>query len=218
MEFNVADVIERVAQNVPDREAVVCGDRRATYRHFDQESSRFAQYLMSVGLVKGDHIAIYAYNSIEWIEAMLGCYKIGAVPININYRYVEDELAYVFRDGDIKAVVYDYEFSERLANIRGDLPMLKHFIHFGGPQDNAVIEDSVHYQTACEIESNLELPERSGDDLYVLYTGGTTGMPKGVVWRQEDVVMSFGGGVDAITGEHIESPEAMADRCLDKDA
>ena len=84
MQFNVADLIERVAQNVPDREAVICGEKRATYKHFDEKSNQFARYLLSVGLGKGDHIGIYAYNSIEWIEAMIACYKIGAVRFSAN--------------------------------------------------------------------------------------------------------------------------------------
>ena len=118
MEFNVADLIERVAQNVPDRDAVIFGDRRATYKHFDEKSKQFSRYLLSQGLGKGDHIGIYAYNSIEWIEAMIGCYKVGAVPININYRYVEHELEYIFKDADLKAVVFDVEFAEKLNNIK----------------------------------------------------------------------------------------------------
>ena len=122
MEFNVADLIERVAKNIPDREAVIYGDQRATYRHFDEKSKLFARYLLSIGLSKGDHIGIYAYNSIEWIEAMLACYKIGAVPININYRYVEEELYYVFDNADLKAILYDVEFSERINNIKDRLP------------------------------------------------------------------------------------------------
>ena len=128
MEFNVADLLERAAANIPEREAVICGKKRATYKHFDEQSRQFSRYLLSVGLTKGDHVAIYAYNSIEWIIAMLGCYKIGAVPININYRYVEDELLYICKDADIKAVVYDTELSDKINAVRSQLPLLKHFI------------------------------------------------------------------------------------------
>ena len=102
MEFNVAELIERVARNVPDREAVICGDQRATYRHFDETANQFARYLLSVGLGKGDHVGIYGYNSIEWVESMIACYKIGAIPININYRYVEEELFYIFNDANLE--------------------------------------------------------------------------------------------------------------------
>lgn len=218
MEFNVADLIERVARNVPDREAVVCGTERATYRHFDEQSRQFGRYLLSVGVGKGDHVAIYAYNSIEWIVAMLGCYKIGAVPININYRYVEDELVYLFNDADIKAVVYDTEFGEKLDAMRSRAPLLRHFVHLDNL--NAVpgamlVPGSVAFSVACLSDADVTFPPRSADDRYVLYTGGTTGFPKGVVWRQGDAVMVFGGGINMYTQEPIAMPEAMADRCLD---
>lgn len=221
MEFNVAHLIERVAKNVPEREAVICGTQRATYRHFDEKSASFARYLRSVGLGKGDHIAIYAYNSIEWIEAMLACYKIGAVPVNVNYRYVEEELAYIFGDADIKAVIYDQEFGQRLDNIRTRLPLLEQLVHFdrdGDSSASSVIPGSVSFSEACARDVDVEMPQLSGDDHYVLYTGGTTGMPKGVVWRQSDVIMTLGGGVDVVTQQAIDSPEAMADRCLKEDA
>ena len=219
MEFNVADLIERVAKNVPEREAVICGDKRATYKDFDERSKQFARYLLSQGLGKGDHIGIYAYNCIEWIEAMIACYKIGAVPVNINYRYVEEELHYIFNDADLKAVVYDVEFSKNLNDIRARLPLLKEFIFFDHANEQAQFPDvpnAVEFSAACSTDADVTFPPRSGDDHYVLYTGGTTGMPKGVVWKQSDAVMVFGGGIDIYTQEPSESPEVMADRCLNE--
>jgi acyl-CoA synthetase (AMP-forming)/AMP-acid ligase II len=218
MEFNVADLLERVAANIPECEAVICGKQRATYQHFDQQSRQFGRYLLSVGLTKGGHVAIYAYNSIEWIVAMLGCYKIGAVPININYRYVEDELLYIFKDADIKAVVYDTELSDKINAVSSQLPQLKHFIFLDNQNAVAACSDvngSVSFSAACACTANVSFPPRSADDHYVLYTGGTTGFPKGVVWRQGDAVMVFGGGINMYTQEPIATPEAMADRCLD---
>lgn len=219
MEFNVADIVERVANNVPDREAVICGQYRATYKHFDQKSNQFSRYLLSQGLGKGDHIAIYAYNSIEWIEAMLACYKIGAVPININYRYVEEELKYIMNDADIKAVIFDNEFGERLNNIRAELPLIQTFVwldNLNAVDDAQAVAGAISFSEACACKADVSYPTRSADDHYTLYTGGTTGMPKGVVWRQGDAVMIFGGGIDMYTQEPIASPEAMADRCLDE--
>lgn len=219
MDFNVADLIERVAANVPEREVVVCGDRRATYQHFDQTSKQFARYLLSQGIGKGDHVGIYGYNSIEWIEAMIGCYQIGAVPININYRYVEEELFYLFNDASIKAVVYDVEFSHNINKVRGRLPLITQYIYLDPHNEKSQypqVEDAIDYFEACKTTADVSFPPRSGDDHYVLYTGGTTGMPKGVVWRQHDAVMALGGGIDMYTQEPIETPEKMADRCLDE--
>ncbi len=217
MHFNVADLIERVASNIPDREAVICGDRRATFRQFDQDSKGFAAFLLKQGLGKGDHIGIYGYNSIEWVTAMLGCYKIGAVPININFRYVEEELIYIASDADLKAIVYDVEFSDIVRRVKPQLPLLKHFVSVDWSEDATTfqpVEGSVCFYEACKTQLEQPFPPRSGKDHYVLYTGGTTGMPKGVVWRQEDAVMILGGGIDMYTQEPIASPEEMADRCL----
>lgn len=221
MEFNVADLIERIALNVPDNDAVICGERHASYKHFDDKSRRFAHYLLSAGLGKGDHIGIYAYNSIEWIEAMLACYKIGAIPINVNYRYVENELIYIFDNADLKAVIFDHEFSDKITAIRDQLPLLQHFIYFPDqelPDAASTVSQSINFNDACNTETNLPFPDRSADDHYMLYTGGTTGMPKGVVWTQGDAVMIFGGGIDMYTQLPLATPEEMADRCLKPDA
>ena len=150
---------------------------------------------------------------------MIACYKIGAVPININYRYVEEELHYIFNDADIKAVVYDVEFSENLNKIKDRLPQLKAFAYIdnhGEKDQHPEVEGTIDYVEACKTDADVEFPARSTDDHYVLYTGGTTGMPKGVVWTQGDAVMIFGGGIEMHSQEPIETPEKMADRCLDE--
>lgn len=218
--FNVASIFERVAQNVPDREAIICGDARLTYGEFDKRANRVAHYLQSVGIVKGDHVAIYAFNRIEWVEAMLACYKLCAVPVNVNYRYVEDELQYLLNDADVKAIVFEQQFGPLLAAIKQKLPTLKHYIAMeDGSGASLAGLDCVDYGTVIAQQSDAPLNiERSGDDLYVLYTGGTTGMPKGVVWRQEDVIMALGGGLDMGTGQPLASAEIMADRCAQPNA
>ncbi|HQQ74098.1 MAG TPA: acyl-CoA synthetase [Pseudomonadales bacterium] len=220
MDFNVASIFERVAQNVPDREAIICGEARLTYGEFDKRANRVAHYLQSVGIGKGDHVAIYAFNRLEWVEAMLACYKLCAVPVNVNYRYVEDELQYLLNDADVKAIVFEQQFGPLLAAIKQKLPTLKHYIALedgsGAPLAGL---DCVDYSTVIAQQSDAPLNiERSGDDLYVLYTGGTTGMPKGVVWRQEDVIMALGGGLDMGTGQPLASAEIMADRCAQPNA
>lgn len=216
MEFNAADIFEGVVDRVPDREAIVHGSTRLTYKELDARSNKAANALKKLGIKKGSHIGIYAFNCVEWLEIMLGAYKLCAIPININYRYVEEELKYLIDNADMEAIFYHKQFSNKLENIKSHLPLLKDFICI---EDNSG-EDDVIYKSfyfedliANEDESRLDV-DRSGDDKYILYTGGTTGMPKGVVWRMEDVLMTLGGGIDAVTGEKYPTPEAFADKCL----
>ena len=216
MEFNAADIFEGVVDRVPDREAVVYGSTRLTYKELDARSNKAANALKKLGIKKGSHIGIYAFNCIEWLEIMLGAYKLSAIPININYRYVEEELKYLIDNADIEAVFYQKQFGAKLNNIKDDLPILKDFICINDDtNDDDIIDNSFDFEglIANESESRLTV-ERSGDDKYILYTGGTTGMPKGVVWRMEDVLMTLGGGIDAVTGEKYPTPEAFADKCL----
>lgn len=220
MDFNVASLFERVAQNIPDHEAIVCGSQRLTYGEFDKRANRLAHYLASQGISKGDHVGIYAFNRLEWVEAMLACYKLCAVPVNINYRYVEEELRYLLNDADVKAIVFERQFAPLLQTIATQLPLLKHYVAIEDGSNTSLGElSAVDYATVTAQQPETPLTvERSGDDHYVLYTGGTTGMPKGVVWRQEDVIMALGGGLDMTTGQPIASAEIMADRCIQPNA
>ena len=216
MEFNAADIFEGVVDRVPDREAIVHGSTRLTYKELDARSNKAANALKKLGIKKGSHIGIYAFNCVEWLEIMLGAYKLCAIPININYRYVEEELKYLIDNADMEAIFYHKQFSNKLENIKSHLPLLKDFICIeDNSGDDDVIDKSFNFEDliANEDESRLDV-DRSGDDKYILYTGGTTGMPKGVVWRMEDVLMTLGGGIDAVTGEKYPTPEAFADKCL----
>lgn len=217
MEFNVADLFEAAVDRVPNREAVVCGDRRATFLELDRRANRLAHHLKAAGIEKGAHIGIYAYNSIEWVEAMLAAYKIRTIPINVNYRYVEEELRYLFDNADLVALVFQKQFAPRIAAVLPSVPKLRHLI---------AIEDSsgtdsgglgaVEYEAAMSAgPERRDFGPRSGDDAYLLYTGGTTGMPKGVMWRQEDVIFALGGGIDAMTKIPAERPEDMTAKIRD---
>jgi acyl-CoA synthetase (AMP-forming)/AMP-acid ligase II len=193
MEFNLADLYECVADAVPEREALVHGDRRLTFAQLDERSNRLAHHFLDSGIRAGDHIGLYLYSCIEYIEAALAAYKIRAAPVNINFRYVEDELKYLFDDADLTALVYHREFAPRVAAVAPTVKTLRHVV---------VVEDrtdmprasagDIEYEAALAAASPArDFGPRSGDDLYLLYTGGTTGMPKGVMWHQED--MFFGG-------------------------
>jgi acyl-CoA synthetase (AMP-forming)/AMP-acid ligase II len=214
MQFHVADLSEAAADAVPEREALVAGEARRSFAELDQRANRVAHHLAESGVGAGEHVGIYAYNCAEYIEAMLGCYKLRAVPINVNYRYVEQELAYLFDNADLVAVVHQRQFAPRIAAVRDRLPKLHHLVAI----DDRSGEDlaglgSVPYEEALAAASpDRDFAPRSPDDLYVLYTGGTTGMPKGVIWRQEDVIFALGGGIDHVTGEPAARPEDVTAR------
>jgi acyl-CoA synthetase (AMP-forming)/AMP-acid ligase II len=196
MEFNIADLIEAAADAVPDRLALVAADRRLTYAELDARANRMAHHLLGRGVRRGDHLGIYAHNGAPWVETFFGAFKIGAVPINVNYRYVEDELRYLFGNADLVALIAEREYLPRIDAVRADTPLLR---------DVIVIEDE--YEDALAKASPArDFAPRSGDDLYILYTGGTTGMPKGVIYRHEDVIMVLGGGYEQTTGRKRESP------------
>ena len=211
MAFQLADLFELVADAVPDRTALVAGDRTLTYRELDERSTRFAHHLLEAGVAPGAWIGIYAYNRAEWMESMLGCYKARMVPININYRYVADELRYVFDNADLAAVVYEAEFGPMIESIREHLPKLQTFVRLDDGTGTVDSLPSVQYEAALSAASSdrSALGERSPEDLYVLYTGGTTGMPKGVMWRQDGIFFAAMGGGN-YGGPGITTPEEIA--------
>jgi acyl-CoA synthetase (AMP-forming)/AMP-acid ligase II len=202
MAFNLADLFEHVADRVPDRLALIVRDEHLTFEALDTRANQVAHRLRSLGVGPGDHVGIYAYNGTPWVEAMLGAFKLRAVPININFRYVEEELAYLLDNADCTVVVYDPEFAARLDAVRPQLVKLEHALP---------IDDTWAKMRDAESAAR-DFGERSADDHYMLYTGGTTGMPKGVVWRQEDVFMALGQGIDAITGHKVDSDTELAEK------
>ncbi|MEX2225024.1 MAG: acyl-CoA synthetase [Dehalococcoidia bacterium] len=212
MQYNLADLFECVAKTVPDRLALVCGDRRLTFKQLDERANRAAHMLLDAGVKQGYHIGLYLYNGTEYVEAALAAYKIRAVPVNINFRYVEEELRYLFTDADLTGVVYSREFAPRLAAVAPSTPMLRTFVQVddrSGADPSGL--NAIDYESTLAEESDLQdFGERSGDDLYLIYTGGTTGMPKGVMWRQEDV---FFGGLQGgnVGGAPIERPEQIGE-------
>src|SRR5262249_40619948 len=161
----------------------------------------------------GDHVGIYALNSVEWIETLWAVFKLRAVWININYRYVEEELRYLFDNADLKALVYHRQFAPRVAGVLPAMRLLRHSIvvEDGSGEDTATL-GSVAYEAAMASGSPVrDFGPRSADDRYILYTGGTTGMPKGVVWRHEDVFFALGGGIDPMSNQRVERPQGMAE-------
>lgn len=215
MECNFADMFEAIVDLVPDRVAcVVIGGERRTYAELEDRVNRMAHHLAAAGVQPGNHVGIYAYNGVEWVEAMMALYKIRALPVNINYRYVESELKYLCTNADLVAIVAQQEFAPRLAAIRAELPKLRHVvIAADGSGASTAGLDFVDYETAIAGESGVrDFGPRSGDDLHVIYTGGTTGMPKGVMWRQEDIFYALCGGIDAMLNQKLAHPGVLAEK------
>jgi acyl-CoA synthetase (AMP-forming)/AMP-acid ligase II len=213
--YNFADLFELAADKVPERIAVIDDRRRITYRELEARANQVAHALRALGIGAGDHVGILATNSIEWIESMLAVYKLRARVVNVNFRYVEEELRYLFDNSDMVALVYQREYGPRIAAARDAQPKLQHFvrIEWGGSEADDAALDPVEYEAAIAAQSPArDFGERSDDDVYLLYTGGTTGMPKGVMWRQEDVYFALGGGIDVFTLERVTSPTAASDR------
>jgi len=213
--FNLADLFELIVDVAGHQEAVVTSERRLTYAQLDDRANRFADHLRGAGIGHGDHVGLQLHNGTEYLEAMLGCFKLRAVPINVNYRYVESELAYLFDDADLVALVYHRQFGPRIAAVAGGLSELRHFVVVDDGSDDDEVPASVGYEDVLAA-ARAERPaagERTADDHYIAYTGGTTGMPKGVVWRQEDIFFAgIGGGAPLSPENAITRPEELADR------
>jgi 3-oxocholest-4-en-26-oate---CoA ligase len=206
MALNFADLFEHAADAFGDRTAVACGDRQVTYAGLEERTSRLAHYLAGLGVGPGDHVGLYARNSIEALETLIASCKIRASAVNINYRYVENELAYMFADADLTALVYDRRLGPVIEAAAPAAPGLRGLIEIddgsideGGEATSS--SQAMPYDAALAAASPArDFPARSNDDVYIIYTGGTTGYPKGVMWRHEDIWRTLGGGIDFITG------------------
>jgi 3-oxocholest-4-en-26-oate---CoA ligase len=216
MEFNLADLYEIVAEAVPDRPALVAGNRRLTYAQLDERANRFAHHLLERGVAPGEKVAIYSWDRAEWLEAMLGTYKARAVPVNVNYRYVADEARYILDNSDSVVVVHERAFAPLLAAIRTELPKVRHSVVIEDGS-NAEAHAILYEDALAEASPAREFEPRSPDDLYLLFTGGTTGVPKGVMWRSEDIFFAaLGGG--GFGQPPISTPEELAERSPAEDA
>ncbi|CAM4341130.1 Long-chain-fatty-acid--CoA ligase FadD19 [Mycobacterium basiliense] len=226
MEFNIAQVFSAVAAANPDRECIVFGDRRFTFAQTEQRARRFARALHNWGFGAHrerselapyesgqDHLALYMTNCNEFLEAMIGAYKARVAPFNVNYRYVADELAYLLRNADADAVMYHARFAPTLAETlqkAGGQPQL---IHVDDESGNDPLPGAVRYEELLASATAEPLyVGASPDDLYMLYTGGTTGMPKAVLWRQHEIYMNAMGGRTFGTGEAVTSVEEIVER------
>jgi 3-oxocholest-4-en-26-oate---CoA ligase len=214
VEFNLADLFEAAVDAFGEREYLVAGSERRTYAELEARANRLAHHLAAQGIGPGDHVGIYALNCAQWVETAWATFKLRAVWVNINYRYVEDELRYLFSNADLKALVLQRSYADNVRALLADLPLLNHLIVVDDGSDLAdPSADTASYEDALAAQSpERDFGPRSGDDQYILYTGGTTGMPKGVVWPHRNVFYALGGGIDAISRVRVTRPQEMVEK------
>lgn len=226
MGFNLAAINEAIATAIPHRECIVSRDRRFTWAQFAERTRRLANFLIAHGLRTHqeravlqnfesgqDHLGLYLHNGNEYLEGMMGAYKARVAPFNVNYRYIEDELIYLLNDADCHALIYHAAFAPMIGRIRREVPHVRVLVQVADDSGNALLSGAIDYEDALR-RSSAARPQLdwSPDDLYILYTGGTTGFPKGVLWRQEDIFFGALGGYPLGGSKHesIDSVVAAA--------
>ena len=228
MDFNLAEVVRAVSSAVPTREALVHGDRRLTYASFMSRVDQLAAALNSRGFglhtdradlenwqSGQDHVALYLHNCPEYIEGMIGAYSARLAPFNVNYRYVAEELRYLLADAQARVVIFHSSFAATLDEVRHDLPDLRLLLQVDDGSGVALLDGAEWYEDALASAPRSVLTSPSPDDLYILYTGGTTGMPKGVLWRQGDIYPAALGGRKISTGAEYDSLDAIVENARD---
>jgi fatty-acyl-CoA synthase len=207
MDWNLATVWESVSDALGERDAVVQGESRHTWRELDERAARLATALQAAGLGPGSKVASYLYNGNEYVEGLFATFKLRAVPVNVNYRYLADELVYLLDNSDAEALLFHTSLGECVASVRERAPQVRVWIEVddGGPHQDFALR----YEDVIAGHDPMPRIERSGDDLYFLYTGGTTGMPKGVMWRCADLFGSLAVSAYALAG--AAAPERPAD-------
>ncbi|OBK88532.1 acyl-CoA synthetase [Mycolicibacter sinensis] len=212
MALNIADLAEHAIDAVPDRVALICGDEQLTYGQLEEKANRLAHYLIDQGVKKDDKVGLYCRNRNEIVVAMLGIIKAGAILVNVNFRYVEGELRYLFDNSDMVALVHERQYADRVANVLPDTPKVKTIlvVEDGSDGDFARYGGVEFEKALAQGSPERDFGPRSADDIYLLYTGGTTGFPKGVMWRHEDIYRVLFGGTDFATGEPIADEYDLA--------
>ncbi len=226
VQFTIPAVAQAVSAAIPERDLIIQGARRHSYAQIIERSHRLTSYLHARGLgchtersllagheVGQDLIGLYAYNGNEFVEAMLAAFQARVAPFNVNFRYVRSELRYLLTDAAATALIYHAAFAPRVAEVRPQLPQLRVLIQIADESGNDLLDGAVDYESVIASNPPIAPPlQHSPDDLYVLYTGGTTGMPKGVLWRQHDIFMTSFGGRDLYSGQPARSYDEIVTR------
>jgi acyl-CoA synthetase (AMP-forming)/AMP-acid ligase II len=222
--FTLSTVFDTVAQTVPEQEVLVWGNRRFRYRELNARIDGLAHFLAAQGLgchtsreelanheSGQDHVGLYLHNGNEYLESMIAGYRARVAPFNINYRYVDEELRYLLIDAGARALIYHEAFAPQVSALRDSLPGLTVLVQVADGSGHELLPGAVDYESAVATPVPDEpLPEPSGDDVYLLYTGGTTGMPKGVLWRQHDVFLAAMGGTPFGTNQPYRDYDEIA--------
>ena len=216
--YNLSDLFQIVVETVPDKEALVCGERRLTYRQIEDRATRLALWLLSKGIAAGDTVGIHAFNCTEYVEICMAAFKLKAIPVNINFRYTVEELRYIYDNADLKALIYSADLEPLAEGALSAAPGIRAMarIDHSGAHGTAGsppgIKGAVNYEDALASASgSLDDIILADDDLMLLYTGGTTGMPKGVIWPHKAIFFAgFGGGGNFHPDGPIKAPENLA--------
>ena len=208
--FNLADIFELVTQAVPDRVAFGCGEQKLTFSQLNERANQLGNALRARGIGRGDNVGIQLYNCAEYLEAFFACTKIGAIPVNVNYRYVADELQSLFNSLHLRGLVYGADFDETVLEVVPQVPTMRLALRVGSPRDGMPKAFAPYEKVLAEGGKDLDDPDRSNDDIFMLCTGGTTGLPKGVMWPHKALFMgALGGGGYYFRRPPIEAPEEL---------
>ncbi|MDB9934400.1 AMP-binding protein [Gammaproteobacteria bacterium] len=187
MNLNFASIWENTTNLIPDEVAIICGDDKKTWRQYDDIASKLASALIEAGLTTYSKAGLYLHNSNEYLEAQFAIFKIGGTPINVNYRYKADELLYLLDNSDCEALFYQACYGDQINKIKDSLPGIKVWIEVSDNEDS-IVKDCLNYNELVDQNNPMARWERPEDIVYMLYTGGTTGMPKGVMYNQAEFI------------------------------
>ncbi|MBE9373812.1 acyl-CoA synthetase [Saccharopolyspora sp. HNM0983] len=226
--FDLSTVFDTVARAVPEREVFVWGGLRLRYREMNARIDGLARHLVQRGLAchgnRGDlaghvshqsHLGLYLRNGNEYLESMIAGYRARTVPVNVNYRYVDEELHHLLSDTQVRALVYHAEFAPQVAELRARLPQLEVLIQVADDSGNDLLPGAVDYEEAVRTPPGTAMPVPAGDDLYIICTGGTTGLPKAVLWHQDDIFVRAMGGTPFGSDQPFDSYEQIAEAARD---
>ena len=205
-DWNFAACWEALADAQPERLALAQGDRHRSWGEWDERSARLAAAFTDLGLESGGKVASYLYNSIEYMEGVFATWKCRSAPVNVNYRYLEHELRYLLENSDTDILLFHGVLGDQVAKVWREIPGHKAIVQVD--DGHPLVQGAHRYEDLIAAHEPAARVKKSGDDLYILYTGGTTGMPKGVMWRNEDLFNTLVPSVWGLLGQNdAQSPD-----------